>query len=376
MSYIESIILYVGVLLITLLLAYGYSRNSRNVKIVDVMYLGVVCLPFSVIAGVRYLVGTDYASYLQIFQTIIAVDIKTLLTTGYIEPGFIILVRGLSFINCSDGFIFGALEFITLFVAFYALSKFKYTISFVLSVFIYYVMIFHFSLNIVRQILAASFVLLSVCYLIKGQKIKYVVAMIIAVSIHLSAIVCFSFGIVVAFLKTQENMNIQHAIRGVTIKQIKRYMFYLVILLSPIIIGKLIGPILSLATFAKYAHRINSATNFGIGTIVYSFMYLFPVIALNRKKINSSVYLYSLTNIVLLYISFSFVGYFVTWASRLDIYLLVIFPLYIPLMIGKYKRQDLTFSLTEIYYSVFLSGIYIYDIWFRNINETLPYFFR
>ncbi|GKU77026.1 transmembrane protein EpsG [Paenibacillus sp. L3-i20] len=139
-------------------------------------------LVFSIIAGIRYGIGTDYFNYLEIFNYVNVIS-----DYGYLEPGFrfvIVLIKSLGFSVESLFFFF---SFITLFYMFYGIKKTSIYPMF--SVFLF-ITVFYigYVFNGVRQGIAmALFVYLLIDIEQRNFK-KVLLYTIIGLTLHFSAI--------------------------------------------------------------------------------------------------------------------------------------------------------------------------------------------
>lgn len=362
-----SLFIYMLFLTITLGLLWLLQHTKIRGKLSIFGFLVVVCIPLSVLAGLRHNVGTDFASYCNIFEIIKYNTFSEAVERTDLEPLFVLIVKTISFFIKSNSFIFFAIEFMTLIPVAITIYRFRDKLSMPFAFLLYYLNFYHMSLNILRQMLAVSIVFFGLYYLIKKRYLVYCITNLLAVFIHTSTILCFSFLLVpllFSFLRGKLKRN----------KWIPDVIFYTIIVLSPVIIRRLISIVLSLSIFEKYAHRfVTGEVSIGIGTIAFAIMLILPVIIIAWNIINKDESLMIMKNLYIMYLPFSFVGYFVTWASRINYYPLVIPVLFIPAVIRASRGYNKIF-LTAYYLTVFV-GIYVYDILIRNLNETFPYVF-
>jgi len=179
-------IVYISMLLLSLACMYEASKQADSKK--KYLYCFLAFLPFLLVSGFRFGVGTDYIRryYVDFSRIIDGQEITNL------EPGFYLMLKAnvqiadkpyLLFFVCSlliNGFIFFVIA---------KESKDK-----ILSVCIYFFLGFFFdSLNIMRQYLAISIVFIGYYYLLKdkskGRIIFFIASVIVASLFHSTALI-------------------------------------------------------------------------------------------------------------------------------------------------------------------------------------------
>lgn len=185
---IKSMGIYGGTLALTLLLSFLYNRQTLNRKWKELLWVAVIALPLSILGGLRSGIGTDYFNYCKIFQLISFRSLSGLADVR-LEYGFVLLVKGVQLITSSYAVCFFVIQFITLFAAFYCFSKLRSKMDMTIAVLLYYLICYHQSLNVIRQSLAVSFVMLALVYFTEKKYIFYAACNLLAVLFHYSAIV-------------------------------------------------------------------------------------------------------------------------------------------------------------------------------------------
>lgn len=179
---IRTFIIYIGVLGIISLIAKNAERNDNTLRArIGCMTIVIV---LSLLLGCRNIsVGIDTNVYARMFE------VKG--NVNWVEIGFAYLVKALMSIRPTYTFGFWSIGFITnlFFILglwnYRDIAKFKYTIP------IYYILIFFSTMSGIRQWLAVSIVFYFSKYVLneKTNLIKFIVALVVATSIHNSAIV-------------------------------------------------------------------------------------------------------------------------------------------------------------------------------------------
>ena len=135
-----------------------------------------------IVSGFRYQVGTDYNTYVNIIQSLPSGQ------SVHTEPGFNILIHIINYIGGSYQLVFLIFAFLTvLFFVNFIINNSKFPM---LSIFIFFTLpVFYLaSLNQIRQFLAVSLFAFSLKFIFYNKYIKYFISIIIASTIHTSAI--------------------------------------------------------------------------------------------------------------------------------------------------------------------------------------------
>lgn len=139
-------------------------------------------------AALRDGVGRDYSGYAQAFirvnnGTMSSID-QTWLSTGYI-----LLCRVVGFIDKDSHILmFAVVSAFTLFFLYKAIMKFGDTWTFSLYLFLCFCLYYQ-TFNQMRQMMALTIGLFALVYLKQNKKLKYALCILLAASIHASAIV-------------------------------------------------------------------------------------------------------------------------------------------------------------------------------------------
>jgi len=146
----------------------------------------LLLITFIIIAGLKGNVGTDYASYKEVFER--TYSEKNYSYLNAIEPGFWIWMKFISLLGLN----FAAFWFITCFfnisLKFYIFSKLSPYISISLS--IYFIgLFFERDFDGIRQGIAIGISYLGIYYYLKHKYIRFYLAIILAFSIHYTSII-------------------------------------------------------------------------------------------------------------------------------------------------------------------------------------------
>lgn len=210
MSEFGSLIFYIVIYIISCFFFSFYKFNNKYIQCTGVSL--AIIIP-SVVAGMRYDVGTDYKTYYHIFEYLSNVTYKWILTDEWHmseERGFLCLVKFLSsFFGTKT--IFGILAFLMLsFFSYTIIGQYKkYNLTIVYMVYLFGG--FTSSFNILRQEMAVLIVFFALKYVVDNKPVKYGISVGIAMLFHSSAII----AILVWFLwnhTKQDNIKMKRII--------------------------------------------------------------------------------------------------------------------------------------------------------------------
>lgn len=146
-------------------------------------------LIFALISGIRWQVGVDHLSYLSDYETLIR---GHELRAGRWEPGFYFISKLFANLNIHFVFYFAFWAFLQLFFIFYAHKNERYLLPFLGLVILLGPHYFSW-MNGIRQMLAATIFVFSIQYIKDRKLIAYIITILLAATIHKSAILLLIF---------------------------------------------------------------------------------------------------------------------------------------------------------------------------------------
>lgn len=173
---IKSLIIYSLAFIISLFLCYIYEKRiDKSSKKTRILWMLIIIMPTVLVSGLRYGIGIDFWGYDEQFNEVIAgsnVNYRYYLK----EPLNLLLIYiGNIFFKCSQGYFF-IYSFLTMFFVYKAIENYKDKMSMTLSLFIFYMVYYLVSFNIIRQMLAIVIILYALKY-IRRKKFKKVYIM-------------------------------------------------------------------------------------------------------------------------------------------------------------------------------------------------------
>lgn len=180
------------------LLGYGYHQKNRIIQWASLM-------PPILLASMRYGVGTDYGTYVSLFNQFSGLSLTDYLqTSSTAEPGFYLLIQ-LSNILIGDSRIMFTLAAILSNVFFY-LGLRRYGIRHpALVYFLYLTILFPMTLNVMRQGIAISIAFYAFSFILERNFKKYLIWMIMASLFHISALLLIPLYLVNRLIKPERN---------------------------------------------------------------------------------------------------------------------------------------------------------------------------
>lgn len=360
-----SIFIYFIGLFLTLGLGFVFYKIKHKTKLTVIISMLIVALPLSILAGLRYGIGTDYFSYLEIMQSARrgSVYFTQVAMRFKLEKGFSFFIYFISNIFHNDGIVFFIIEYITLFFAFYAFARLHKQLNIMVAICLYYLMFYNYSLNISRQMLAMSFILLSISFLLTKKHFGYFVSVCVAYLIHSSAIIGGVFGIVYFIFKNRK-------IKYVTYKHIN--IFYMIcVLVSAFFVKDIMLIIFGMFSgLEKYKRFMVGQPDVTFFSLIKGFIIVIPILLLNKRNRYDTQMIF-LRNCIWLYFIIATSAYYFNYASRLIMYIRLIIILYVSISMTKIGRKQ-GLRLATYYIGLYALSYY-HSFLINNGAETFPY---
>lgn len=369
----KSLLIYVATFLIAIYFSWRYQKKIKNdeynkdINNVDLkkskrtnMYYGIMVIFVPVfISSIRWYTGTDFNNYLLRLRVSQNFNLSEF-TNITNEPlyGLLNYIANLLFAG-RDWSIFFLSSLIIMFFIFLTITYYEKYLSIPLSLFIYFMLYYLLTYNIVRQMIAVSIILFSYRYIMEHKFAKYVIWVIIASLFHKSAIVCIFFYLL-SFKKDNGSKYM-------------KYLFYLIICISPVIIGPILQLIENLGFISLYSDRYDIEFNgIGFGFLLDVIPAVVPALIFRKNIRNRNPEFDILINISLLTIPLRMMGYYQYWAIRLMHFSSIVQIILIPILIQsiKSKRERV---ICYIFFIAMYLIYFIYNFVINNDGEVFPY---
>nr|WP_309575656.1 EpsG family protein [Moraxella osloensis] len=166
--------------------------KNKILKSVVLFFLVISFLPLYYLRD--YSIGTDTLTYIYIFETIFDTKNPFDYAIDYsIEVGFVYLVYLISIFTTNYFTIFTVFTFLIYFNFVYSFLKYNLNYALYIASFFNIFSVYFYTYNILRQVVALSFVFIAVRYLIEERNKKYIFFSVLAVLFHYSSIVVFLY---------------------------------------------------------------------------------------------------------------------------------------------------------------------------------------
>lgn len=362
MNNLESLVFYIIMFLISSMIIakvgklYRKKEVSKNLNF-NIVLLTIIGLLIPIlISGLRYYVGTDYESYVGIYNKYFNYSFINFFESKT-EFLFLIIVKIASLFN-NFQVMFFIIAFFTVIITYKAIFNYKEKFSLGFMFFIYLFMYFTNSFNWIRQALAIAIVLYSYKFIFEKNWKKFTLAIIIASLFHVSALLFWPFY----FVFDKEN------------NKRKKYIRILYIIITIIIVlnyEKAVNMLSSISIFEDYAgytKELNAANREAIlNFVVLIVILMFRKMLIKYDKRNEIFIFFYIISTIL-----TFIGYITPYAKRIAVYFGIsgIFILSSFPQIAKTKEQKIL-----IYFLVacYVIGYFVMLVYILKQGNMLPY---
>lgn len=341
-----------------------YSQKQKGIittSEIEQSFLALIIIMIPVlVSGLRYGIGTDYFNYEVIYQENINNDWATL--TRYrgisleIAPYILCRIANVLF-GGYQGFVF----LMALLTGFFFFIFFKENLSknnFPLMLFIYFILIYPASFNVIRQIVAVSIVAYSLKYVFQRKFVVFMGLILLATTFHTSAIFCLFLYYVYA----KRNKSFY-----------KDFLFILFLFLIPSFFEILFGMVTRISFFSRYIEMYSNTMAYNANYIdiiiripIALLILLFSKKLVEKEKNNRFFILLYATEFASILL-----GFYMHWAFRFLYYGIIAEIALVPQMIKCAKRKE------RVILQIFIIIYYLLFFWtsyFSNGNNGIfPY---
>ena len=370
---VKTYLMYAIVFLITILFAGLYQNSkvtdknvltSNRVRLYNFprLYFYILILATPVFLGaVRWGVGVDFWNYLEKYHNYQSINMIEALKESR-EPLYNLLNYTADFLFYGkDWGVFFLSSFIIMLFILLTLDYYKKKVSLPMGLFIYFMIYYIESFNLVRQSIALSIVLYAYCYVLERRPFKYLFIILIAYLFHNSAIICIFF-----YLLSYKKSNFS---------SFKNMVYYILIIVSPFLIGQLLLLLNYIPFLNFYTERYNftsSTIGYGYGFLIETIPVVVPALIFKRKLIKENPNYEFFVNLALLSVPLRLAGYYLYWISRMVYYAsmiqIILIPIILCLIRNKLKRR-----VAYLIFILFYIGYFFYVFVINNRGPAYPY---
>lgn len=365
----QTLILYLGTILLCSSLCfvmshtpiYAHSKSinfklgfiNKNVTYNNRWMIVIALLPMICLAGFRYYTGADYQQYVWSFNRTADSDLF-FSSYFYTEEPLYQLSKYFVYILFGNDptywfFILAALTIINII---FALNIFDNHFDYSWFTLLFGLFTYLHMFNYVRQLFAASIILIGIAYYIKGKKVSFFLAILLATFSHRSSIVFLIFPVIYYFRN-----------------KISSYFFKLLMIVSPLFVA-LLGRILGyFPFFSRYVQYFLRGYTFGFGWLID----VIPIIVI--LLISEYYYMPSPNTMSLIHFSWFIIplrviSYYSYAAGRLFLNMsLIAFTTY---AISRFKSSRKRIYIDYFVFVLFIA-YFIYEFYIGNNSDVFPY---
>lgn len=185
MESVQYMIPYLINIFISMVLCFASQDKNIGSGYRKLFFILAILIP-SIMAGMRYGIGTDYSNHYVWYNEIVS---GSGISRDRIDIGFTILSKITGWLGIGFPATLFLLSFITSYSVLASLKKLENNVSVTFGYFTYLMLYYQMSYNIMRQICAAALFLYAITWLLEGNRKKSFIYMVIANSFHSSAII-------------------------------------------------------------------------------------------------------------------------------------------------------------------------------------------
>lgn len=382
--------MYIYIITFTLsCILIGLSELQKN-KIIKKSLIIIGILIPCLLAGFRAdIIGTDVNVYVKpIFEAALKTNnlndffnekwyvIWRYEYVSNYEIGFTLLVYVITKIFASLSFVLFIIQVLIIVPIYKALEYFRDKLPIWFGLLIFYLLFFNASLNMMRQWIAMSFLLYSIKYLVRNEKIKYFIIVFCAMIFHTSSLLGFLIYVIYVFLmkKSNKNIMIKHQLKGIRVSS-SIYKLGIVTCLGIIMIGGLnfIVQFIKMIGLDQYIGYI-SGNIYIVPNQIISRLPIIIIFILNYRyisKIEKNTPFW-LTMLIIDLLTSQLVS-ISAYSFRLSVYFSEYSILSIPIMLkaipNKTGRKGIIFIILIIYLFYYWWFYFV----FNGMHETIPY---
>lgn len=368
-------ITYLIIIAVSTALVYASIKIEEKTDNKLIIYIAraVAILFPAIIAGIRNDVGTDNAgTYKKFFAEIVSGEITYRLRE--FEIGYVILNKLIVWLGGNYNVLMFTASLITITPIYFGLLHYKERISVPLGFFLFMVIFYQKSFNLVRQMISVAIIFFGFTYLdfkeegkehrkyIIIQYIKYIACVIVAGLFQRTSLIMLIIPLV----------REMYANPKYKVLSIASYIALIIIILNFETIGKIMAKNEKLYYYAMYFDKegdsqLSIAYFIRIIPVIIPFFFVMKKITMD-KQMN---FLYSMTVIGCILL---LLGYLTsTWGERISYYFsifqIAMFPYYIRCL----KENKFLYIASTILIIAFNLAIWYYDYIYMKRDETIPY---
>ncbi len=367
------------------------SGLFKNNKFFSKLLLMVGILLPCLLAGLRhYTVGTDVKGYVYpMYQfAVSSTNFKNYLSNHWTiswqiksvskyEIGFSALIYIIGKITNNFQVLLFFIQLLMVIPIYFGIKKINDNPKFIsFGILVYYFMLYHVSLNIVRQFLSIGFIFYGSCCLLKDNNYKKFIMMLLIGSLfHSSAIMGIVLLIIYFLLNNRKELKKVVVIANHKIP-IQKVISFIIIIISTILVfnPNLLIKALQLIGLKKYISYINGDVTFSLKTFIFRLPILLLLLANFKRFLDSDknsyfyVAVFCLDIIVSQFVSVS------AYAQRISYIFQTFNLILVPKLCELYNKKNIK-KIIVVLVIAYLCYYWNYQFIKYNRGETYPYIY-
>ena len=355
------------VVIITLSLLENWIEKKTDNKIyITIARIMVVAIP-SIVAGIRYGIGTDYPTiYKEMFESAKAFELTN--RNRSMEIGYFLLNRIVYLLHGNYYVLIFITSVITNVFFYFGILRYKDKINVTFSYYLFFMLYYQRSFNLIRQFLALSIIFWAFKFLdddVDKGLIKYIIIVLISSSIHTTSLLLLSVPVIKWFFNKDGKKY--YILQGTLI---------LVLLICTLLfdkIGMLMNYIPQLRYYALYLRK--SQNTFGIAYFIKIFPIIIPIFFLfkeiKKDKLMTTFAAMNVFGAILQLMMYFTVFHAERIAIGFNITQIILIPYYVKLIKEKYGNK--LYIGTIILYVLFHAAFWYNEYIVNYRDETIPY---
>lgn len=340
-------------LLSTVLLHFSKRVNGKTEKI---LLFATIFFP-SFIAGIRYGIGTDYIIYATYFDSIK----RGFIFRTDIAFGFAFLNKVIAILGGNVQVVLFICSFMTIYFVIRTIRFYSNNINIEMAYFTFMLMYYQMSYNIVRQILAMSICLYMTTKLKNKEWIKIGFLMVLACSVHTTAILMIGIIILYPFINDRKKFISISLIYLASIWFLFNFSLFQNVLLG----------IDSLSYYAGYLRKTGEL-HFSLGIVLRFIPFIIPYYFIKRDK-DESISIAFYLRVYVIGSILRLLTYMTQFDAERFAYYFLFFQVILVGYYFKYNKRNYKIFGVNTLLLIIIVFLWLNDFIINGWHETIPY---
>ena len=371
MQYISSILLYAGCFALAAVLAgiaQVYQRSAQPVELSlsftqtsrpnRIFLLLSLLVPF-LLSSFRWEVGTDYKTYFSLYEVINSISTSSQWGQQLleVEPLYVLMNLFVKVVFNNPLPIFFISALLLLGFPYRTLEDYHEKISVMLAVFVFLMLMFSTTLNIMRQMISVSIVFYATRHLFTHNYRRAALWMFIALMFHYSALIVLPFWLFRGTKRYERNVRI--------------IMFSGLMLMF--VLGSVFGSLFDRIRFL-YLQETGSQPDavLRIGLMLLRVPIIVPILLYRKQLVAHDDRNHFWIIMAVFEVAFSYLGYILDVLNRLSLYFAMSWIVLLPALVRSMPTRGGQYRMGA-YVALVVTGLWVFNTAISNYGDVLPY---